>query len=161
MLAVRRVGYEIAEAYVDLREGTTTTRDLQLQRIVSLDSVKVVAMRDRYPEFSWNKRFIIEGSTLDMEAIQKRRPPTMRELIAMTPHFRVIGEGYRAKVVPLRLLAAGKECGATVVIDGMEATGINDLPVSEVGAVEAYTMGPLMPSGFTPGCGVIKIWTKR
>lgn len=59
LLEVRRLGYEIVETTVEPRSGTRTTRDVRLRRrIVTLDSMRVVATRSRYPEFSLDQRSI-------------------------------------------------------------------------------------------------------
>jgi hypothetical protein len=50
MLEVRRVGYAIAERPVELRADTAITADVRLQRVVSLDSMRVVAI------VIWTKR---------------------------------------------------------------------------------------------------------
>src|SRR6185369_15687854 len=50
-LEVRRIGYAAAEVPIALHSGTTTTRDVVLRRIVSLDSMVIVASRPKYPDF--------------------------------------------------------------------------------------------------------------
>jgi hypothetical protein len=46
------------------------------------------------------------------------------------------------------------------VIDGMQHQDINLLPVSDVGAMEAYS-GASAPMQYDSACGVIVLWTKR
>ena len=51
MLTVRRIGYEVLETPVELRTAQTVQRDVQMLRVVSLDSMRVVALRSQLPDF--------------------------------------------------------------------------------------------------------------
>jgi hypothetical protein len=163
MLLVRHVGYAIVETSVDLREGMTTTSNVRLRRIVSLDSMRVVATRDRYPEFARNKRFNVFGRYLGPDEIQRQRVAFVSDIIEKLPGFRVVGTGHQAKVVDAHgVNSFMMSCPVNVVIDGgAEYFEINDLPVSEIGAIEAYPAGPFGPQEFHSGCGLIQLWTKR
>ena len=163
MLQARRVGYAVVETSVELRDGVTTTQNVSLERIVNLDSVRVVAMRDRYPQFSWNKKFILEGSALDYEAIQKQRAIFTSEIIGRIPGFTIVGAGSQAKVIDQRIYAAHTGfCATNIVVDGALGFEINDVVPTEIGAIEAHRASPFTPPEYSKGgCGVIMIWTKR
>jgi hypothetical protein len=160
MLSVRRVGYAVDETYVELRDGVTTTRDLKLRRIVSLDSIRVVAIRERYPEFAENRRFSSFGYFLDPQAIQRQRVSFTSDIIEKVPGFSIAGEGHNARVIDLR--GAGSEsCPVNIVVDETEGFRINDVHPSSIGAIEVYHVGGPAPVQFNRGCGVIMIWSKR
>ena len=56
LLLVRRIGYLIGDVAVELRPGKSVSQDVQLHRVVSLDSMLIVAQRARYAEFEENRR---------------------------------------------------------------------------------------------------------
>ena len=82
MLEAKRIGYLVDQLPVQLRNGMPTTQDIQLVRIVNLDSVRVVARRSRYGEFEENKKsFAGFGRYLTQTDIERRRALEMSELI--------------------------------------------------------------------------------
>jgi hypothetical protein len=161
MLDVRRLGYDPAEFSVEPRSGVIVTRDVRLRRIVSLDSVRVVAQRSPYREFNelaTDKRFGIFIGPEEME--WRKRVTFTSEVIEKIPGFRIIGKGHNARV--------GSSLGAafclgtpTIVVDGIEKEFISDVPAAFIGAIAAYPAGEISPGGHDRGCGVILIWMKR
>ena len=164
-LEVRRVGYAVAETSVELRSGVTTTRDVRLQRIVNLDSVRVVATLTKYPEFSEHRKIALGGIFLGPEDIERQRVSRASDIIEKIPGFLVQQKGYHTEVQSVR----GAFCRVNIVIndviiksDKPDAVSIDDVHPSEIGAIEAYRPGdPGVPIGYDRGCGVIAIWTKR
>jgi hypothetical protein len=74
VIEVRHFGYEVAELPVDLRSEATTTRDVHLRRaIVTLDSMRIVATRSKYPEFVDHQKFAVGGIFLGPERHLRRR----------------------------------------------------------------------------------------
>ncbi|MEO8561691.1 MAG: carboxypeptidase-like regulatory domain-containing protein [bacterium] len=164
MLVVRRVGYAVAEAYVELREGATTRSDVRLTRIVSLDSMRVVATRERYPEFSRNRKYAIFGRFFGPDEIHQQRVSYASDIIEKLPGFRIEGTGIQAKVVSGRgVTSVFGECPLRIVLNGapIDGASVNDVPVAEIGAIEAYRAGDFGPPEYDRGCGAILIWTKR
>jgi hypothetical protein len=82
------------------------------------------------------------------------------ELVYTLPGFWVVGSGSVAKVVSMRSASMGGSCQANIVIDNMPDQRINDVPASQVAAIEAYAKGG-GPLQFQQPCGLIMIWTKR
>lgn len=166
-LEVRRVGYAVAEASVELRSGVTTTRDVRLERVVvNLDSVRVVATRTKYPDFSEHRKMALFGTFLGPEDIEKQRVSRTSDIIEKIPGFVVVQKGYRTEVQSPR----GMFCRVNIIIDGVivrserteVAVSIDDVHPSEIGAIEAYRPGdPGTPMGYDRGCGAIAIWTKK
>jgi hypothetical protein len=160
-LEVRQLGFAVVRRTVELRHGRTTTTDVTLERAVALDSVRVVARRSRYSDFETRRRWSMRGKFLDEDEIESRHATTITNLVSMLPGFWVRGDGAGAEVVSTRMIGLGGMCPANVIIDGMQGQRINDVTLSQVGAIESY------PSGGGPiqygqtSCGAIVIWTKR
>ena len=161
VLDVRHLGYDPAELSVELRSGVIVTRDVHLRRIVSLDSVRVVAQRSPYREFNELLTQKTSGIFIGPEEMEWRKRVTFTsEVIDKIPGFRIAGKGWNARV--------GSTLGPvfcygipTIVLDGFEMERINDVPTAFIGAIAAYRAGEISPGNHDRGCGVIMFWTKR
>ena len=161
-LEVRRIGYELAVAWVELRSGATRTSDVRLQRVVQLDSVRVVAMRTRYPEFQQRREQAIGGYFIGPEDLARQRAVYASDIIEKLPGFRIVGHGPTAIVsLSQGRGGAGGTCPTNIVIDGSENRMINEMIASDIGAIEVYRGGATTPLWYERGCGAIVIWTKR
>ena len=162
LLEVRRLGYGVADVPVELRSGVTVNGDMRLQKIVNLDSVRVVAMGTRYREFSDHRAHSMYGVFLDQETMEKEHAVSMSDIIARIPGFIVRGEGPFAQVLSARSPTL-HPCRANVIVNGIPNQPINDYPPVMVGAVEAYREGEITPNDYFDlrGCATIAIWTKR
>ena len=164
-LDVRRIGYAVSDALIELRSGATTTRDVRLERVVSLDSVRVVAIRSRYPEFSEHRKFSIGGRFAGPEQLQRRHDARTSDIIRSLGGFLVENRGGRAMVLAARG-ASARRCVANVVIDGAiwgddpDLASVDDVHPRDVGAIELYYGGNAPPE-YDRGCGAVVIWTKR
>jgi len=168
-LEVRRIGYAAAEVPIALHSGATTTRDVVLRRIVSLDSMVIVASRPKYPDF-FAHQSMGQGHFLGPEVIAKERVSRTSDYFEKIPGFSVKANGSRSLVVSNQGPAAVRgECVATLVIDGNRVMeyppSVNDVHWSDVAAIEAYpaSMAPNAPPEYhiSADCGGIVIWTKR
>jgi hypothetical protein len=162
VLEVRRIGYLLAEQPVELRAGRTLSQDVRLQRIVTLDSMRVLAQRSRYREFEEHRRRNGFGRFLDADQIADRNPFQMSDLMRYIPGFRVSGFGLDAKVTSARgVTSLGGRCEVNIVMDGMQHQEINLIHPSSVAGIEAYPAGGPVPPQYDGRCGVIVIWPKR
>jgi len=164
VLEVRRIGYLLAQQTVELRGGRTITQDVQLRRIVTLDSIRVLAQRSRYREFEFNRKANRFGKFFTVDSIEKRHPLYTSDLFRVTPGFRVTGFGLDAIVGSSRGPSSivGGNCAANVVIDGIPNQEINLISPFDIGAMEIYRPGEPAPAQYNRGnCGVIVIWSKR
>jgi hypothetical protein len=164
VLEVRRIGYLLAQQSVELRGGRNVAQDVQLRRIVTLDSVQVLAQRSRYPDFEFNRRANRFGKFFTIDSIQKRHPLYVSDLFRVVPGFRVAGFALDAVVVSSRgvtSLRGSGTCAANVVIDGMQDQEINLIHPDDVGAMEIYRPGEPAPAQYNNRCGVIVIWSRR
>ena len=165
-LEVRRLGYSIENSWVELRSGVMTRSDVRLRPLVSLDSMRVVAVRSRYKEFAQHQSLRVGGHFLGPEELLRQQVSRTSDLFASMPGFIVESRGGRSRVYSQ---ARGQTCLVNVSIDGFpgwsedpEAFSVDDVTPRDVGAIEAYPAGSV---GIGPeldrGCGAIVIWTKR
>jgi hypothetical protein len=164
MLAVRRIGYEVLETAVELRGGQTVRRDVQLMRVVSLDSIRVVALRSQLPEFEFDRKSNPFGIYLGPEEIERRRKVShTADMLVGLAGVTVKGHGAYAQVSSVHGRTGTNQCaGMGVVVDGyIQSMSINDVPPSAVAAIEVFPQGAFAPSqhSIRGSCGVIVIWT--
>ncbi len=158
MLEVRQIGYAVGERSVELRDGATATGDVQLSRIVTLDSMRVVAMRTRYPDFERHRKESPFGIYLGPVDIARQHVALTSDIVQKLPGFLVVGHGFNTVVTS----GSTSNCRTNVVINGMENQYINDVHPADIGAIEAYAAGRTIPLDvISGGCGAILIWTKR
>jgi hypothetical protein len=165
MLVVRHIGYEPASIAVELRPGRAMQRDVQLARVVSLDSIRVVAMRLKYPEFEFNRRANPFGRFLGPEEIARRKVHETSDLLTGIGGVMLVGHGpdAQANSVHGRRVGTGACVGMRVVLNGaFQGMALNDIAPSEVAAMEIYPQGEFAPTQYSirGACGVIVIWTK-
>ena len=165
ILEAKRVGFRIVQQPVQLRTGRSVEVEVHLARIVSLDSIRIVAQRSRYPEFEQRRRSGF-GQYLTEDDIARRNPMELSDLLRMTPGFRVYGSGFEARVESSRARGSsfgfGRPCTtANVVIDGMQNQDINWLRPHDVAAMEVYPGPAGAPVQYDSRCGLIVIWTRR
>ena len=166
-LEVRRLGYEIANAWVDLRSDATARSDVHMRRVVILDSIKVVAVRSRYREFAEHQKLKLAGRFIGPDEIMRKHFNRTSDLIRSMPGFVVQNSrSGRTRVYPA---GSANRCVVNVAIDGFsgwsddpDAFSVDDVNPRDVGAIELYT-GAYGggPPELDHGCGTIVIWTKR
>jgi hypothetical protein len=166
MLVARHIGYEVLETPVELRAGKSLARDIQLARVVSLDSMRVVAMRAQYPEFEWNRRSNPTGVFLGPEQIEQRKKlGETVDLLSGIPRVTVSGHGSEARATSARGRSGARDCdGMRILLNGaLQLETMNDVSASEVGAIEIYPQGELAPAAYSVrgSCGVVVLWTKQ
>jgi hypothetical protein len=165
VLEVRRIGYLLAQQQVELRGGRNVLQDVQLRRIVTLDSVRVLAQRSRYREFEFNRKANRFGKFLTADSIENRHPLYASDIVRLLPGFTVKGFGIDATVGSGRgqnTINGPSSCYTNVVIDGMDNQEINLINPYDIGAMEIYRPGEPAPVQYNRGnCGVIVIWSRR
>lgn len=161
VLEARRLGYLLAQQPVELRATRPVSQDVRLQRIVTLDSMRVLAQRSRYPEFEQHRRMNGFGTFLTADEVARRASFETSDLFRMIPGFRVSGYGLDAKVTSSRgVTSLTGACSPNIVIDGMPDQEINLIHPSSIGAMEIYRAGQPAPPQYDRGCGAIVIWSK-
>jgi hypothetical protein len=164
VLEVRRVGFLVSHERVELRAGRTETVDVLLQRIVTLDSVHVLAQRNRYRETAERQRRQGGAATyVTQEQIDRIKAPDTGDLVARLGMLRLSGTGLDAKVFVQRgsITIIGPPCPANIVVDGFQHQDVNIVRPEEIGMIEIYTGPAGAPVEYDSACGVVVIWTKR
>jgi hypothetical protein len=168
-LEVRYLGYGLVRRPITLREGETVTENIALERVVSLDSVRVVAHRMSYPEFEKNRARFYRGTFFDADEIAKRGFRTLPLLVQSTHGFRTLLQS-RGRVGLQSLYVNRCNLGSAgverldplnLVIDNMEHMEFSDVEFPIVEAVEIYPEGENAPWKYSRACSVIVVWTKR
>jgi hypothetical protein len=163
VLEVRRVGYLAAHAQVELRSGRAVTTDVALRRIVTLDSIRVLAQRPRYRQNT--EQLIRRGGagTYMSEQQIARFPASESSQLFARMGLRVVGTGLDAKVYVQRGLSSIMlgPCPMNVVIDGFPHQDVNLVRPEEIGHIEVYKGPSSAPIEYESACGVVVIWTKR
>ena len=143
-LEVRRIGYEIANGWVDLRDGATARRDVRMKRVVILDSVRVVAVRSRYKEFAEHQKLGLAGRFLGPEDIMRRHVNRTSDIIRSMPGFVV--ENTRSGRTRVHPAGSANRCVVNVAIDGFsgwsddpDSFSVDDVSPRDVGAIELYS----------------------
>ena len=165
MLVVRHIGYEAVSVPVELRSGRALQRNVELSRVVSLDSIRVVAMRLQYPEFEYNRRSNPFGHFLGPEEIARRKAHETSDLLTGIAGLMVVGHGPDAQATSTRGRRGGTGAcvGMRIVRNGsLEGLQLNDIAPSEIAAIEVYPQGEFAPTQWAVrgACGVIVVWTK-
>ena len=145
------------------------SRDVQMQRVVMLDSIAVVATRSRYPEFTEHRKMAVAGKFFGPEEIARRHPAMTSDLVRSVGGFTIDRSRARSRVVGARGMSSRNSCIANVVIDGMslgsmdpDAISVDDVNPRDIGAIEIYREDEMAPPEYGGGrCGTIVIWTKR
>ncbi|MEO8562512.1 MAG: carboxypeptidase-like regulatory domain-containing protein [bacterium] len=168
-LEVRHLGYGLVSRQVTLRDGETVRENITMERVVSLDSVRVVAHRMSYPEFEKNRARYYRGAFLDADEIQKRGYKTMPLLVQSIRGFRIVPQTRGRLGVQSNYLTRCRE-GQTgverldplnLVVDNMEHMDFTDIYFPIVEAIEVYAEGENAPFKYARACSVIVVWTKR
>jgi len=164
LLETRHVGYLLGQTPVELRGARSVNVDVVLTRIVNLDSIRVVARRNRYSEFEQRRKEGF-GRFLDESAIEKMHPMEASDLFRdRVPGFRVEGDGLDAHLFTTHgsfELSGNGRCEVNIVINGIQHQDINFVDPRDIGAVEAYPGPAGAPIVYDRACGVVVIWTKR
>jgi hypothetical protein len=163
LLAVRRIGYLIGDVAVELRNGRVAHQDVVLRRVVSLDSLNVVAkQRKPFADFEYRRRNNPMGRFVTADDIQRVHPTELGIYIQRLGGFQINGVGPEARIYSTSARAGRPNCReANVVIDGVDQAQVNTVPPAEIAAMEVYAEAASAPGQYRAECGLILIWTKK
>ena len=162
LLAVRRIGYLIGDVAVELRPDRTVRHDVLLRRVVSLDSIRIVARRSRFADFEWRRKNSTSGRFLTANDLAKRHATELAPIIQQVGGFTVVGSGPNAQAISTAAKMSRPNCReANVVIDNIDRAAINMVPPHDIAAVEIYAEAAGAPGQYRSECGLILIWTKK
>jgi hypothetical protein len=163
LLAVRRIGYLIGDIAVELRGGRMVRQDVVLRRVVSLDSMNVVAkQRKQFADFEYRRKNNPMGRFVTAGDIERYHPTEMGIFIQRLGGFQIVGVGPEAQVYSTSARAGRPNCReANVVIDGVDQAQVNTVSPNEIAAMEVYAEAASAPGQYRAECGLILIWTKK
>jgi hypothetical protein len=162
LLAVRRIGYLVGDVAVELRPNRVVSQNVLLRRVVSLDSIRVVARRSRYADFEYRRRNSAMGRFLTAGDLAKQHATELAPVIQHVGGFTVVGFGPNAQVYSTAAKAGRPNCKeVNVVIDGVDQATINMVPPHDIAALEIYPEAAGAPGQYRAECGLIVIWTKK
>jgi hypothetical protein len=162
LLAVRRIGYLVGDVAVELRANRTVNQNILLRRVVSLDSMRVVARRSRFADFEYRRRNSPVGRFLTARDLAKEHATELAPVIQHIGGFRVVGFGPNTQLFSTAARAGRPNCKeANVVIDGVDQATINMVPPHDIAAVEIYPEAAGAPAQYRAECGLIVVWTKK
>jgi hypothetical protein len=162
LLAVRRIGYLVGDVAVELRADRTTRQDVVLRRVVSLDSIRVVARRSRFADFEYRRKNSPVGRFITAGEIARQHPSELGILVQRLGGFNIVGVGPMAQVYSNSARVGRPSCKeANVVIDGVDQAPVNFVSPNEVAAIEVYPEAAGAPGQYRAECGLIVIWTKK
>ena len=99
LLAVRRIGYLVGDVAVELRPNRNVSQNILLRRVVSLDSIRVVARRSRYADFEYRRRNSPSGRFLTANDLAKQKATELAPVIQRVGGFTVVGFGPNTQVL--------------------------------------------------------------
>jgi len=163
LLAVRRIGYLIGDVAVELRNGRMAHQDVVLRRVVSLDSLNVVAKKRKpFADFEYRRRNNPMGRFVTADDIERVHPTELGIYIQRLGGFQINGVGPEARIYSTSARAGRPNCReANVVIDGVDQAQVNTVPPAEIAAMEVYAEAASAPGQYRAECGLILIWTKK
>ncbi|MEO8620381.1 MAG: carboxypeptidase regulatory-like domain-containing protein [bacterium] len=173
-LVVRKFGHGPLETKITFAANRTLERDVFLTRIVTLDSMKVVAERPVIPSFDENRKHGF-GRFLTRADLEKHPARRLGDLLSTFPGTRIVGRAPNAYLASSRgrkSLTGARSCLSQVYLDHMVMYGrpgappfdINSITQDQIEAIEYYASAavtPLEHSALNSQCGVLVIWTRR
>jgi hypothetical protein len=164
LLLVRQLGYALAELPVELRPSRSAEVDVRMARVVTLDSVRVLAPRWPLAEFEYNRRTNLHGRFLTLSDIQRSGAKQTSDLLPLMGGYVMMGRGRRVKMAETGFDPPGTHSckQANVVIEGSDGMEVDDVLPIQIAGIELYkdaASAPLQYAG-RADCGLIVIWLK-
>ena len=171
-VAFRRVSYAPMVFTLDISPGDTTEAEVKMNAVPQPMTKVIVEDRGnlRLEGFEARKKMGI-GHYVTRSEIEARNPLVLTDMIRTIPGTSL--KPVRMGQSVLRFTRAsgkgrgGADCPPTYFIDGTMAIGYNldDMPVSDVEAIELYSGLSALPSEFAKAranltCGTVVIWTR-
>lgn len=175
LLDVRAVGYFPLRMPVDVVEGAPRVRVVLPSLKSVLDSVRIVAERNRSANlrgFDERRRTKVQARFLTPEDFMKRSTDFMSDILAGVPGLSLDRSRDGRDRLGMRPVLGRGRCAPNVFIDGAELRGLSTEDLNafarkgDVQGIEVYPSGtvPVEFSRFDTagmfGCGAIVIWTK-
>jgi hypothetical protein len=165
LLTVQHPGYASAEVPVELRAGKRVELPVLLVRPLTLEAIQASASAEDLEAFDANRRTNRYGQFLTQEQIDKKKHVTETvDLFDDVLGFTAFGHGASARVISNMALGKNVSCSsASVIVQGGEGRGINDVKPGQIAGIEAYADPAFVPGRFAgqADCGVVVIWLRK
>ena len=169
-IEVVALGYYPYRTRVEVSEATPALAVRLERAAVVLDSMRIIAKRERNPlaqsyrEFDERRAAGRPAQYLTEEDIERRRPFETSDLFKLMPGVKILGFGSDAKIAASRgrTTIGNTECALDIFIDGVrgQMSDLNTLPPEALHGVEVYTVATA-PAKYRVGpCGALFLWTK-
>lgn len=168
-LFARHIGYAPLSLQVTLFDGDTLTTRITMARIVTLDSVDVIAQRG-IEEFE-ERRASGAGTYITREELAKHPSWRLPDFLSRVPGMRVGGSRSSGTAYALQGRLSGSTCYSLVYLDnvpvyfpGQPLFNLHTIPPQDIEGIEYYRGGASTPAKYNRmggGCGVLVIWTRR
>ncbi|MES2178942.1 MAG: carboxypeptidase regulatory-like domain-containing protein [Gemmatimonadota bacterium] len=176
-LVVRRIGYTPVDVPLSFAANERITRNIDLSRVTTLDSVRIVEQARALRTFEDHRKLGL-GHFFDRDELAKKEGRTMAALMSDILGVKVVRPpvGSAAYVSTTRRppsLGQGKSCYSRVYLDNVMIYGnrdgeplfdINSISPDQIEAIEVYSSPsqiPNMYAGLNTDCGVLVIWRRR
>jgi hypothetical protein len=174
-IEVVALGYYPYRTRVEVGDATPALAVRLEQAALVLDSMRIVAKRQRYPlaqsyrEFDERRAAGRAAQFLTEEDIERRHPFETSDLFKVMPAVKVVGFGSEAKVAATRGRTTlgdpnvpNQECALDIFIDGVRAqpSDVNTLPPEALHGVEVFTVATAPAKYRVGACGALFLWTK-
>ena len=158
-------GYPLTEVAVELRPDRTTEQNVLMVRTARPDSTPS-STSTLYKDFEAHRRAYGFGQFLGIEEIMQKEKAVAEtvDYFADMLGFTALGHGAEARLISNEALAAQPSCrSAKIIAEGVDGFAINDIPPSQVGAIEAYANSQFVPERFAgrAECGLVVIWMRK
>jgi len=165
---VRHLGFSPQRISLTLLEGHADTLTVVLTEIpFELAGITTEAATfGRMAEFN-RHRVNGQGIYIDRKDLEKRQTPRLSDVLRRVPGVRIVSDRTGRSLLRMGRSSNGRDCPPEFWIDGVRAQflGVDDVPVSDIEALEVYRgpsgMPPEFNSRFTNAqCGAVVIWTR-
>jgi hypothetical protein len=163
------VGLTPLSQTVDVPAGDTAVVSVQLDKVPTLDAVRVTAAQQRFLRDLEDRKRLGLGYVLDSTALGEMG--TLMAGFASAPSVKIVNLRNSASRYVVALPRGAGRCVANLWMDGVRLGSddlafdiLTDMRPDEIAAVEVYPRVATVPSEFsTPraDCGAVVVWTKR
>jgi hypothetical protein len=165
---VRRLGFTPKRVSLTLVAGRADSLHVVLAAVpLELAGISTEATTiGRLADFE-RHRINGQGIYMDRAELEKRRTPRLSDVLRRMPGVRIVTDRAGRAMLRMGRSSMGRDCPPEFWIDGIRAQflGVDDVPVSDIEALEVYRgpsgMPPEFNSRFTNSqCGAVIIWTR-
>jgi hypothetical protein len=168
-MTFRRIGYSMFVVMIEIPDDDTTDVEVKLsgapQNMATLVIQDAAPISRRLDQFEAHRK-MGSGHFITRAQILRRDPMLLSDMLRTIPGTVLIPTSATGRAL-LRFSRAGMGCPPQYYVDGIMLTGYNidDMPVSDVEAIELYSGIAGLPAEYARArgnrdCGTVAIWTR-